>query len=417
MDGHSKVTDEYAPLRLRVPEPASRPGEEPDFTHVDVGEAGKVAKPALDLSAEESRPYANDLIRVLDMDGQAHGQWAEDISPEMKLNGLESMIRVRAFDARMMKSQRQGKTSFYVQSLGEEAVATAHQLALRKGDMNFPTYRLVGILLSQDYPPGLLMNQIYSNEGDPLLGRQLPIMYSSKEHGFFTISGNLATQWPQAVGWAMASAIKGDTKLSVAWIGDGSTAEGDWHSGMVFAGVYKPPVILNIVNNQWAISSFNGIAGGLEATFASRGFGYGIPGIRVDGNDFLAVHAVAKWSAERVRRGYGPVLVEYLSYRKGAHSTSDDPSAYRPKDDGDSWPLGDPIERLKRHMIAVGQISEGQYDDMVAAADEEMRVTEQEAEALGLVSEDRGASAKHMFTDVYAELPDRLKEQRQKAGY
>lgn len=417
MDGHSRIVDDYAPLSLTVPEPSGRPGEEADFSHVDIGEAGKMPRPSIDLGAEESRPFTTGLIRVLDMDGKAHGAWAETVTPEAKRKGLETMIRARAFDSRMMKAQRQGKTSFYIQCLGEEAIAAGHQLALRKGDMNFPSYRQVGILLSQDYPVRLLMNQIYSNEGDPLKGRQLPIMYSSKEHGFFTISGNLATQWPQAVGWAMASAIKGDTKICTAWIGDGATAEGDWHTGMVFAGVYKPPVILNIVNNQWAISSFQGIAGGLGATFASRGLGYGIPGLRVDGNDFLAVHAAAQWAAERARRNLGPVLIEYLSYRKGAHSTSDDPSAYRPKDEAEKWPLGDPIDRLKQHMIVAGELTEAEFDDLSGNAETEMRDAEQEAEAIGLVSEGNGASAKHMFTDVYAEMPGRLKEQRQKAGF
>ena len=417
MDGHSRITDEYLPLSLSVPEPQSRPGEEPDFSHVDIGEAGKVARPEISLTADDSLPFTRDLIRVLDMEGKAHGPWAAGVSPEVKRKGLETMIRVRAFDARMMKAQRQGKTSFYIQCLGEEAIATAHQLALRPGDMNFPSYRQVGILMSQDYPVVDLMNQIYSNEKDPLKGRQLPIMYSSREHGFFTISGNLATQWPQAVGWAMASAIKGDTKLSVAWIGDGATAEGDWHTGMVFAGVYRPPVILNIVNNQWAISSFQGIAGGLGATFASRGLGYGIPGLRVDGNDFLACHAVAQWAAERARRGQGPVLVEYLSYRKGAHSTSDDPSAYRPKDEADKWPLGDPVDRLKDHMVKEGHLSTDEIAELEGKAEQEMREAEQTAEANGLVSEGNGASARHMFTDVYAEVPGRLKEQRQKAGF
>lgn len=417
MDGHSHITDDYQPLSLTVPEPPTRPGEEPDFSHVDIGEAGRVTRPDLGLTADDSLPYTKDLIRVLDMEGKAHGPWAEGISPDTLKDGLRAMVRTRAFDARMMKAQRQGKTSFYIQCLGEEAIATGHQLALRQGDMNFPTYRQQGILMAQDYPVKLMMNQIYSNEEDPLKGRQLPIMYSSKDHGFFTISGNLATQWPQAVGWAMASAIKGDTKLSVAWIGDGATAEGDWHTGMVFAGVYKPPVVLNIVNNQWAISSFQGIAGGLGAPFAARGLGYGIPGLRVDGNDFLAVHAVAKWAAERIRRGLGPVLIEYLSYRKGAHSTSDDPSAYRPKDEGEKWPLGDPIDRLRDHMIRENLISQGEYDDLVGAAETEMREAELAAEEVGLVSEGRGASAKHMFTDVYEEMPGRLKEQRQKAGF
>ena len=187
-----------------------------------------------------------------------------------------------------------------------------------------------------------MMCQIYSNEQDPLKGRQLPVLYSSKEDGFFSISGNLATQFIQAVGWAMASAIKHDTKIAAGWIGDGSTAESDFHAALVFASTYKAPVVLNIVNNQWAISTFQGIARGGSGTFAARGLGFGIPALRVDGNDYLAVHAVARWAAERARRNLGPTLIEYVTYRVGAHSTSDDPAAYRPKTESDAWPLGDP---------------------------------------------------------------------------
>lgn len=200
MDGHNPPVDGYAPLKLRVPEPSCRPGDTPDFSHIDTGEAGRVPKPALDITASEARRFGDDLIRVLDDDGVAHGAWAEGISDDELMSGLHAMIRVRAFDARMMKAQRQGKTSFYIQALGEEAMGVAQQLAMRSGDMHFPSYRQLGILMVQDYPVQDLINQIYSNEDDPLKGRQLPIMYSSKEHGFFTISGNLATQWPQAVG-------------------------------------------------------------------------------------------------------------------------------------------------------------------------------------------------------------------------
>ncbi|MBL7372565.1 3-methyl-2-oxobutanoate dehydrogenase (2-methylpropanoyl-transferring) subunit alpha, partial [Escherichia coli] len=121
-----------------------------------------------------------------------------------------------------------------------------------------PSYRQQGILITRGYPIVQMMNQIYSNRADPLEGRQLPIMYSSKQFGFFSISGNLATQYPQAVGWAMASAAKGDTRISATWCGEGSTAEGDFHSALTFATVYKAPVIFNVVNNQWAISSFSG---------------------------------------------------------------------------------------------------------------------------------------------------------------
>src|SRR5262249_55594808 len=151
---------------------------------------------------------------------------------------------------RMHRSHRQGKTSFYMQSLGEEAVSAAQAMALNDDDMCFPSYRQQGLLLARNYPLVDMMHQIYSNASDPLQGRQLPIMYSSKQKGFFTISGNLATQLPQAVGWAMASAYANDGRIAACWVGDGATAEGDFHAAMTFATVYRAPCIINVVNNQ-----------------------------------------------------------------------------------------------------------------------------------------------------------------------
>ena len=280
---------------------------------------------------------------MLNREGEAVGPWAGALTDAELLEGLRHMMTLRAFDARMQMAQRQGKTSFYMQHMGEEAVSCAFRQALLPGDMNFPTYRQAGLLIAGGYPMVEMMNQIYSNERDPLKGRQLPIMYSAKDHGFFSISGNLATQFIQAVGWAMASAIRNDTRIAAGWVGDGSTAESDFHAALVFASTYRAPVVLNIVNNQWAISTFQGIARGGSGTFAARGLGFGIPALRVDGNDYLAVHAVAKWAVERARRNLGPTLVEYVTYRVGAHSTSDDPSAYRPKQESTAWPLGDPV--------------------------------------------------------------------------
>jgi 2-oxoisovalerate dehydrogenase E1 component alpha subunit len=215
-----------------------------------------------------------------------------------------------------------------MQHLGEEAISCAFQCALDQGDMNFPTYRQAGLLIASGYPLLKMMCQVYSNDGDPVRGGQLPVFYSAREHGFFSISGNLATQYIQAVGWAMGSAISGDNKIAAARIGDGSTAESDFHAALVFASTYHAPVVLNVVNNQWAISTFQGMARGGSATFAARGLGYGIPALRVDGNDYLAVYSSAPWAIERARRNRGPTMIEYVTYRAGGHSTSDDPAPY-----------------------------------------------------------------------------------------
>ncbi|TNE41744.1 MAG: 3-methyl-2-oxobutanoate dehydrogenase (2-methylpropanoyl-transferring) subunit alpha [Sphingomonadales bacterium] len=401
---------------LHVPEPGCRPGEEPDFSHVEVPPAGEVVRPPVTVSAAEIRDHAFRLIRVLDDNGMACGDWNPALSPDMLLKGLRAMMLTRAYDARMVRVQRQGKTSFYMKCTGEEAVAVAATMALRHEDMCFPTYRQQGILLARDWPMVDMMNQVYSNSQDRLKGRQMPVFYSSREAGFFSISGNLGTQYSQAVGWAMAAAADGDERISTAWIGEGATAEGDFHHALTFASVYRAPCILNIVNNQWAISSFSGIAGGEATTFAARGLGFGIPSLRVDGNDFLAVYAVTAWAAERARTGHGPTLIELFTYRAEGHSTSDDPTRYRPSTEAGAWPLGDPLERLKRHLIVAGHWSEEQHQALAKELDEEVRAAGKLSESYGTLKEGDRWPASTMFDDVYRDMPAHLVAQRRQAG-
>jgi 2-oxoisovalerate dehydrogenase E1 component alpha subunit len=403
-------------LSLHVPEPLVRPGGAPDFSHVTIPRAGTVRRPPVDVAAKDIHDLAWSIIRVLNRHHEAVGPWAGSIDADRLHAGLRAMMKTRAYDARMTMAQRQGKTSFYIQCTGEEAVACGFQAALSPGDMNFPTYRQQGLLIAQDWPLVDMMCQVFSNSGDRLKGRQLPIMYTVREAGFFSISGNLGTQFVQAVGWAMASAIRGDDKIAAGWIGDGSTAESDFHSALVFASVYRPPVILNVVNNQWAISSYQGIAGGENATFAARALGYGIPALRVDGNDYLAVHAAASWAVERARKNLGPTLIEWVTYRVAAHSTSDDPTKYRPKEESDSWPLGDPIERLKSHLVALGQWSDERQAQLQAEIEDEVRSAAREAEQFGTLHDGPKPSASEMFQGVYKEMPRHLREQRHEMG-
>jgi 2-oxoisovalerate dehydrogenase E1 component alpha subunit len=403
-------------LSLHVPEPTVRPGGRPDFSHVGVAAAGEVRRPPTDVDPAEIRDLAFTLIRVLDEKGDPVGPWAAALTPEQLRQGLRDMLLTRAYDARMVLSQRQGKTSFYIQCLGEEAIACAHRKALESGDMCFPTYRQQGLLIAAGWPLVDMMCSVFSNEKDRLKGRQLAGLYSAREAGFFSVSGNLGTQYPQAVGWAMASAIAGDTRVASAWIGDGSTAESDFHAALVFASVYRPPVILNVVNNQWAISSYQGIAGGESAKFAARAHGFGLPSLRVDGNDYLAVYAASQWAVERARANLGPTLIEWITYRAGAHSTSDDPAKYRPKDEWAAWPLGDPVERLKLHLIRVGEWSEERHRQMGAEVDAEVLEAAREAESHGTLHDGPKPSSATMFEDVFKEMPRHLREQRQQLG-
>ncbi|WP_088279903.1 3-methyl-2-oxobutanoate dehydrogenase (2-methylpropanoyl-transferring) subunit alpha [Ideonella sp. A 288] len=405
------------PLHLHVPEPTGRPGQATDFSYLHLSPAGAVRRPELDATPASTADLAFTLVRVLDDVGTAVGPWAPPHDAALLRRGLRAMMKTRAFDAKMLLAQRQKKISFYMQCLGEEAIATAHALALSPGDMCFPTYRQQGLLLARDdVPMAELMCQLMSNARDPMLGRQLPVMYSYKRAGFFSISGNLATQFIQAVGWAMASAIKGDSKIASAWIGDGATAESDFHTALTFAHVYRAPVILNVVNNQWAISTFQAIAGGESTTFAARGVGSGIAALRVDGNDFLAVLSASRWAAERARRNLGPTLIEWLTYRAGAHSTSDDPSRYRPADDAQHFPLGDPIARLRQHLTRQGDWSDDEHGQVQQALDAEVAAALKEAERHGgALVDGHVPPIETMFEGVYKDMPAHLREQLRQA--
>lgn len=397
-------------LQLHIPEPPSRPGEAASFEHVDKGEAGAVRRPDIAARENEMRDMPYEMVRVLDDDAKAVGPWNPKLAPETLLKGLRAMLLTRIFDDRLFRAHRQGKTSFYMKSTGEEAIAAAQSLALDKGDMFFPTYRAMAWLHAREYPLTTMCNQIFSNAADPLAGKQLPILFSARDYDFYSLSGNLGARFVHAVGWAMASAYKNDTKISLSYVGDGTTAEGDFHEAMTFASVFKAPTILCVTNNQWAISSFAGFAAPEGVPFAAKALAYGIPGLKVDGNDFLAVWSATQWAAERARMNHGPTLIEFYTYRAEGHSTSDDPSRYRPKDEAEHWPLGDPIERLKEHLIVLGAWDEARHEEMIEELTGKVKIAVKEAEAVGTLGKSK-PPIEEMFEEVFAEKDWRLKEQ------
>src|SRR6202453_110155 len=398
--------------RLHLPKPPARPGEKPDFSYVHLSPAGAVARPEVSAKVRDLGPLAAELVRVLDDSGKAVGPWHPHLDPEELQVGLRHMLLTRLYDDRMQRTQRAGKISFYMRSLGEEAVSVAQCMALKPGDMLFPSYRNQGLHIARGTSLVDMMCQLLSNTRDMCKGRQLPVMYHSRPGNLFSISGNLATQFPQAVGWAMAAALKGEDHLAASWIGEGSSAEADFHHALLFASVYQAPVILNVVNNQWAISTFQGYAGGEQRSFAARGPGYGIAGIRADGNDFLAVYAVTQWAAERARTGGGPTLIELVTYRGAAHSTSDDPARYRAKNDHEHWPLGDPILRLKQHLIRLGEWSEARHQTLTAELEALVSSSWKEATAFGTMSEGPRLNPSTMFVDVVKDMPQDLHRQQ-----
>ena len=399
---------------FHIPRPTARPGDPPDFSYLRLSPAGAVDRPPVNARAADIDYLALELVRVLDDDHEARGPWAPDLDKDTLLRALRLMTLTRAYDDRMQRMQRQGKVTFYMQALGEEAVSIGQGLAFEDGDMMFPAYRNQGLYIMRGTGLVEMMCQCLSNSRDMCKGRQMPIFYQDKAHNLFTISGNLATQYPHAVGWAMGAAIKGERNIAVSWVGDGSTAEADFHYALTFAAVYNAPVILNVTNNQWAISTFQGFAGGERRPFAARGLGLGIPGIRVDGNDLLAVYATAKWAADRARNGDGPTLIELVTYRGGAHSTSDDPSRYRPKDEWQAFPLGDPLLRLENYLIKKGYWSEDEQQALEAEMKDTVDAAWKEAVSYGTLTDPPFLDVSLMFEDVFAEMPDHLARQRDK---
>lgn len=402
-------------LSLHIPEPGARPGDRPNFARMKLPGAGNLARPPVEADEKELRHYPYSLIRVLDDKGTAIGEWDPKLDGKPLLDGLTAMMLARTFDERLFRAHRQGKTSFYMKSTGEEAISVAQSLALRSGDMCFPTYRMLGWLMARRYPLEKLVNQIFSNAADPLAGKQLPILYSAKDYGFFSLSGNLSTQLGHAVGWAMASAYKRGDSIALGVVGEGSSAEGDFHEALTFASVYRVPVILCVTNNQWAISTFSGIAGDGLTTFAAKALAYGIPGLRVDGNDFLAVWAATRWAEQRARLNMGATLIEMFTYRVDGHSTSDDPTKYRPSDEPSAWPLGDPIARLKQHMIAKEIWDEERHAELQEKLDVNVRTAVKSAEAIGTLGQSKPPLA-NMFEGVFKDRDWRLDEQRRELG-
>ncbi len=400
--------------RLHVPDAPFRPGDTPWFGKF-TEQPGDLSRPPLHTPSDDMHDHAYGLIRVLDDDGVAKGKWNPYLPTETIIKALEMLVLHRSYDTRLMMMQRQGRISFYLEAKGEEAVSVGAGFAFHKEDVLLPYYRQQGLFLVRGASMVDMICHCQGNIRDNVKGRQMPIHYTFKQGHIISVSSPVATQFPQAVGVAMSMAYKGEDRIAAGWIGEGAAAEGDFHSALVFASVFKPPCVLNIVNNQWAISTPSTFAAG-GRSFAARGLPYGIPGLRVDGNDLLAVYAATDWAAERARAGHGTTLIELVTYRAAGHSSSDDPSRYRAAGEDKCWPGGDPIRRLADHLIGLGEWSEEKQAELVARADAEVQVAYKEAEAIGTFQNGPHPAASSIFDDVYSELPWHLKAQRQEAG-
>lgn len=330
-------------------------------------------------------------------------------SPELPGDDLRSMyewmVRVRAFDTRMVNLQRQGRIGFFVPSHGEEALQIGSAHALRSEDWIFPAYREHGVALFRGYPMEAVLCQLLGNRDDFLKGRQMPNHIGAPDYRFAVASSPVGTQIPQAVGGAWSARLRREATVSVCYFGDGASSTGDFHAGMTFAGVRRLPVLLLCKNNGWAIST--PCAQQTRAEFlADKAIGYGMPGVRVDGNDVLAVYHVVREASEWARSGNGPVFIELVTQRMGPHSTADDPNRYRSTEALEPWKRRDPLVRMREYLRARGLWEDADEDR--AWADAGARISE----AIQQVEHLPAASVDSLFDDVYAELPWHLKEQR-----
>jgi pyruvate dehydrogenase E1 component alpha subunit len=362
----------------------------------------------------EAEGKALGLLRLLEESG-APTALIEGADPELVDSQplarrlLEGMLRIRVIDGRMLKLQRQGRIGFYGAATGQEASVVGTAAAMEPQDWLVPALREAGAGLFRGLPLADYVAQILGNVNDVTRGRQMPCHPSDPAHNYVCMSSCIGGQLIHAVGIAHAMKLRGDPAVCFGYVGDGGTSTGDFHAAMNFAGVAKLPVVIVCQNNQWAIST-PGERQTAAETIALKGVGYGIESLRVDGNDALAVFAASRYARERAARGEGPVFLELLTFRVGAHSTSDDPSRYRDERVTAIWrDERDPIARLEAWMTARGWLEPGESDALRDGY---------EREILDVVNRQEGAPPPEratLFDDVFEQPTWLLREQAEEA--
>lgn len=348
---------------------------------------------------------AQAAVTLLRPDGTlVEGKEVPHLSPEELLRLYRLMLLNRRVDERMTSLQRQGRIGFYIGSMGEEAAIAGSAHALEKTDWIVPCYRELGAALLRGYSLFEFFCQLFGNAQDRIKGRQMPNHYASRELRFASISSPVGTQIPHAVGIALAAKLTGKKDVALVYFGDGATSQGDFHVALNFAGVFKAPTIFFCRNNQWAISLPVSKQTASE-NIAVKGVAYGVEGVRVDGNDVLAVYKVTRKAVEKARLGQGPTLIEAVTYRQGPHSTSDDPRAYREEEEVEKWKEKDPLRRLKALLIGQGHWSEEQDRRLEEEIKAEIQENLTRAEAVG------PPPIETVFEDVFDIMPWHLKEQ------
>ena len=348
---------------------------------------------------------APDVVRVLRDDGSLDPAHDPGLSVDEVVFLYRAMLRARLLDERLVLLQRQGRIGFHIGCLGEEACILGSAYALRESDWLFPCYREFAAALLRGMPLQRYVDNMFGNANDPVKGRQMPDHISWRKGKFGSVSSPIGTQITQAVGFAWAAKLRRDDLATLVYFGDGATSSNEFHNGMNFAGVFKTPTVFLCRNNGWAISVPTERQTASH-TFAQKGIAYGIPGIRVDGNDLFAMVKVTRDAIARAARGEGPTLIEALTYRLSGHSTSDDPKAYRPEAGQDVWRRLDPIPRIREYLLRLGALTATADAQLEAEVDAELKAAIVEAEKTP------APPLESMFEDVFAETPWHLVEQR-----
>lgn len=343
-------------------------------------------------------------LTYLNEEGKLSSECKHIISDADLIKGYTTMVVTRLVDDRMITIQRQGLISFAMSSLGEEASAAASAAALELQDWMYPQYREAGILFWRGFTIQQYVHQMFGDASDLGLGRQMPNHFGSRALNVVTVSSPIGTKMPHAAGAAYAMKLQGEKAVAICYFGEGATSEGDFHAGLNFAAVRKAPVIFFCRNNGYAISTpcSKQFA---SAGIAPKGEGYGIPAFRVDGNDFIAVHEMVTRARGHCLEGKGPVLIEAMTYRRGAHSTSDDPSLYRSDEEVKTWEKKCPILRLGTYLASRGLWDEAKEKELLAKTSEEI------TEAINTAKNTPKPPLKSLFENVYFEMTQTLKEQ------
>lgn len=356
--------------------------------------------------SQRFQPFTSKPISLVSEQGEWTGAFEPGLDDATLQDFYRTMLAARLLDERLGRLQRQGKTSFVAPAAGHEAAHIGTARAMKpKHDWLYPYYRDMGMVLALGVPAVELIAQSLATQADPNKGRQMPAHPGSKAFNVFTVASPIASHIAPAVGTAISMKLQNTGQVVVTSFGDGATSEGDFHAGINFAGAQGAPIVFVCENNRYAISvDYNKQTG--SENIAVKAHAYGMPGYLVDGMDVLACYYVMREAIARAREGLGPALVEMAVYRYGPHSSADDDSRYRPKEEVEAWRKRDPLGRMQRFLAKRGLWDEAWEAELREEVDKELAEAVKEAEAAGKIP------LEWMFDDVFAERPAFLEAQR-----